>query len=320
MGLYGGGGSAPKPDKNMGIAALKSAETGEKMLEWAKGQSEVTNRWASEDRDRYKRVFQPRENQFVEESWNYDTPARRGAEAARARADVIGAASQERAATNRAQQAMGVRPDSGRALALNKQADMATSLAAAGASNQARRTVEEAGYARKANAVNLGKGMAVNPGTSMGLSNSSGAAGFSGAMSGYGQQASILGQEHGQRMQAWQADQNAANSMMSGFGMLAGAGMSIFSSKDAKTDKTPARGSLGAIRKMPVEDWTYKEGKGDGGRHRGAYAEDFQKATGLGDGKTINVIDAIGTTMGAIRELDQKVDRALGVRPKKVAA
>ena len=34
---------------------------------------------------------------------------------------------------------------------------------------------------------------------------------------------------------------------------------------------------------------------------------DFQRETGLGDGKTINVIDAIGVTMAATKELSKDV-------------
>ena len=43
-----------------------------------------------------------------------------------------------------------------------------------------------------------------------------------------------------------------------------------------------------------------KTSKGAGGEHIGTYAQDFQNATGLGDGKSINVIDALGVTMGAV--------------------
>ena len=62
---------------------------------------------------------------------------------------------------------------------------------------------------------------------------------------------------------------------------------------------------------MPVDEWQYKRGVADGGkqRHVGPYAEDFKRETGKGDGKTIPVVDAIGTTMGAVKELSAKVDR-----------
>lgn len=63
---------------------------------------------------------------------------------------------------------------------------------------------------------------------------------------------------------------------------------------------------------MPVEQWKYKDGMGDGGEHIGPYAEDFQAATGKGDGATIPVVDAIGVTMKAVQELNQKVDKIAG--------
>ena len=60
---------------------------------------------------------------------------------------------------------------------------------------------------------------------------------------------------------------------------------------------------------MPVDKWRYKPGRGDGGEHVGPYAQDFAAATGQGDGKSIDMISAIGVTMGAIRDLDKKVDK-----------
>ena len=77
---------------------------------------------------------------------------------------------------------------------------------------------------------------------------------------------------------------------------------------------------LDALKRMPVEAWKYKAGEGDGGEHVGAYAQDFKKATGLGDGESINVIDALGVTMGAVKELAETVDgmggRKAAKRPK----
>ena len=60
---------------------------------------------------------------------------------------------------------------------------------------------------------------------------------------------------------------------------------------------------------MPVEQWTYNKGQGDGGTHVGPYAEDFTAATGMGDGKTIKAQDAFGVTAGAVKELAAKVNR-----------
>jgi hypothetical protein len=83
-----------------------------------------------------------------------------------------------------------------------------------------------------------------------------------------------------------------------------------------------------AIRTMPVDRWRYKPGAGlaahkrasegkativpDAAEHVGPYAEDFQKRFGVGDGKTINVIDAIGVTFAAMKGLAKEVDKLKG--------
>lgn len=107
--------------------------------------------------------------------------------------------------------------------------------------------------------------------------------------------------------------------MMGGLGSVAGLGMSLaMSSKDYKEDKRPARGVLEVANSMPVEEWSYKDGIADEGRHIGPYAEDFQAATGKGDGKTIPMQDMMGVTLGAVQELSRKVDKLEGGKgPKK---
>ena len=136
--------------------------------------------------------------------------------------------------------------------------------------------------------------------------------GFGGAMQGYAGQANTLNSLYGNQLNAWSAGQQAsaasAAGLMQGIGTISGAAM-IASSKDYKEDKRPVEGSaLAAVESMPVEQWKYKDGVADGGQHIGPYAEDFQAATGKGDGKTIPVQDAIGVTMKAVQELSAKVD------------
>ena len=111
--------------------------------------------------------------------------------------------------------------------------------------------------------------------------------------------------------------------MWGGIGQLAGTvgTMALASSEEYKTDKKQIGDSaLDAVKNMPVESWKYKreaQGKDlgpgvippDDKTHVGTYAEDFQRETGMGDGKSIPVGDAIGVTMKAIQELDQKVER-----------
>lgn len=85
---------------------------------------------------------------------------------------------------------------------------------------------------------------------------------------------------------------------------------SAFSSKDYKTNKKsiPEGKAIKGIKNLDVEQWDYKRGISDGKRHIGAYAEDFKRQFGIGDGKTINMQDAIGVTMKAIQDLSKEVE------------
>lgn len=304
----GKGGKAPQADPALGKAALMSAQTGQDMLAWSKKQAATSNKWAADDRSRYINTFRPLEDKFIAESQNYDTAARRTSEANRASAGVRNQADISQDIMRRKQSSMGVDPRSGRANAGARGASLNAGLAAAGAGNVARGAVRDEGRSRMAQAVNLGSGMAVNPGSSLGMATATGASGFQGAMSGYGQQGQLLNQQFGQQMQVYQSQQDAQSGLMGGLGSIAGAAI-MMSSKDYKENKRPARGALKAVNKMPVEDWDYKPGIADGGSHTGPYAEDFKAATGKGDGKSIPIVDAIGVLMGATQELSKKVDK-----------
>lgn len=304
----GGGSSAPEPDKNIGRAALRSAKTGEAMLAWMQDQAKITNEWAADDRAREVEVFRPLQDAFIQEAATWDSAARKNEAAQQAVADVRQQTANAEAGRVRQAMAMGINPNSSRFMAAGRSASLDAGLAAAGAQNMARRRVEQEAEGKRANAINMGAGLAVNPATSMGLSNQAGAAGGNAAMQGYNQQGSLLNTQYNQQLQSWQANQNGMSSLMGGLGTVAGM---MLSDKNAKTDKQPLPdgAALGAIREMPVEKWRYKPGRGDGGEHVGPYAQDFAAATGQGDGKGIDVISAIGVTMGAIRDLDKKVDK-----------
>lgn len=307
-----GGGSAPDPDPNIGIAALKSAQTGENMLSWMQDQAKITNQWATEDRNRYKTVFQPLQDNYIAEAQTWDSAARKDAQAAQAVADVQQQAKQADQSRIRQAMAMGVNPNSGRFASATAKGATDTALAAAGAGNLARRQVEAEAEAKRANAINMGSGLAVNPATSLGLSNGAIATGGSGAMQGYNQQGNLLNQDYQNRLQSYQLQQQSASGLFSGIGTLAGMLFGL-SSKDAKTDKKPMKEgeALGAVRDMPVERWRYKSGFADDGQqeHIGPYAEDFTAATGQGNGKAIDIMSEIGLALGAVRDLDAKVDR-----------
>ena len=350
---------APKPDPQIGEAAKMQAAIAAEWLDFSRDQFAVANerqtdidamskriaeqqmatqdqanKWATEDRNRYKSVFQPMEDEYIDKAKNWDSEERQQQMAAEARADVQGSSDAARRIRERNQASMGVNPNSGRFAGADRAADFETTLASAGAQNQARNQVRTQGMAMQADALNMGRGLPSQAAGAAGLGLSAGGAamgttlgahnsflgnggimsqGFSGAQQGYNSQAGILNTQHSNALQAWQtetnASANASAGMWSGIGSAAGMGMMAFSSKDYKTDKKPARSGLKAVKKMPVEEWKYKDGIADGGEHIGPYAEDFQKATGKGDGKMINVMDAVGVTMKAVQELDAKIDK-----------
>lgn len=316
---------APAPDPNIGIAAKMSAKTGEEYLRFMKEQSAITNQWAEEDRTRERTVFRPLQDQYIAEAQRGPDYSKVADDVRRAQTDITHKFDGAQGQQERRMASMGVNPASGRFQGATRSSELAEAAATAGAGNATRLASRGAAEAKseqaKANAINMGSGLAVNPATSMGLSNAAAGAGFSGAIQGYGQQGDMLNKQYNNQLQAWQAqnaaDSAASSSLWGGIGSLAG--LALSSSKDVKENKKPvSRSLLKAVENMPVEEWDYKAGEGDGGRHVGAYAEDFQRETGQGDGKSINLVDAIGTTMGAIKELSAKVDQIAAPKQRSI--
>lgn len=310
MGLYGS--SAPDPDPQIGEAAKLSAQIGEDYLEFMQGQADIANQWAEDDRAYYETTYKPLQEQYIAEA--QEGPDYSGVASAvqQAGADATRQFSLAQGQEDRRLASMGVNPASGRSTETARRSELTEALGTAGIKNTTRTqqtaVAEAEAEAKLANAINMGSGMAVNPATSLGLANGAMSSGANGAMSGYGQQGQLLNTQYQQQMQSWNANNSAAASTMSGIGSMLGLGVSMLSSKKAKTNKKPVTGVLDAVREMPVEQWDYKQGMGDEGRHIGTYAEDFKAKTGLGDGKTINLGDAIGITMKSVQELADKVD------------
>jgi len=306
-----------------------------------------SNQRADEMWKRYREVFQPAQDEFIKEASNWASAKRQAEVAAEAKADVMANAAAAQGQNQRAMASMGVSPTSGRYAGIDRANATNTALAAAGAQNQARNQVRTQGLALKEGIANMGQGATSTSAQQVGLGLNSGNSavgnigaanaqwqgnnqimgqGFQGAMAGYAGQANTLNNLYGNQLNAWSAQQQAnsasAAGLMSGLGSLVGSGAALYamSSKEVKEDKQPVEGALEALEKMPVEKWKYKDGVADGGEHIGPYAEDFQEATGVGDGTMIPLQDAIGVTMKAVQELDQKVEklaRSVGKRPNK---
>lgn len=262
-----GGGSAPSPDPNIGKAALEEMQLGRDWLAFAKDQFEVgnvrqeeldavtkkvmdqqlaiqdeSNAWAREDRTRYKTVFQPLQDEFIETAREYDTPAKQEAMAAEAQADAAQAARQANDANTRTMSSMGINPNSGRFQGVTRTQNTLNALASAGAANSARQGVRDKALALKADAINMGSGLpsstasaygiGLNAGNSatgnLGAANSNWRGnvgivgqGYQGAMGGMASGAGILNQQYNSQLSAWQAQQQANAASSAGlFGAL----------------------------------------------------------------------------------------------------
>lgn len=102
------------------------------------------------------------------------------------------------------------------------------------------------------------------------------------------------------------ADKRAAT--IGTIGKIAGmAAMFMFSSEDLKDKQGAPEGLLKKLSKVRVEKWNYKKATR---RHIGPFAEEFNDTFEVNQDNrgVINVIDALGVTLGAIKELDAKVE------------
>lgn len=269
---------APAPDPQVGAAALAEAQLGQDWLAFSKdafAQSEVrqaatdalsatvaqqqlatqerANQWSKEDRDRYKTVFQPMEDQYLKEANSWDSAARQDTLAGEAKADVLTGAAAAQQANNRSMASMGVSPTSGKFQAIDRASAQQTGLSVAGAQNSARTNVRAQGMAMRADGINMGKGLPSQAAGAAGLGLTAGSAalgsnmaansqwsqnngimssGFQGGMQGYSQQANILNTQYAQQSANANAaaGASAANSagIASGVGAVAGVGLMVF--------------------------------------------------------------------------------------------
>lgn len=267
-GKGGGGGSAPAPDPMIGQAAMKNAQIGEDWLDFAREQftagnirqeemDDLTDQvidqqlatqeqqagWATEDRARYKDVFQPLEDEFIKEVDNYGSAERQAQLAGEAKADVLKASETQRQTSQRQMASMGLNPASGRFQGVQRAGDLNTALASAGAQNSARTQVRDKALALKADAVNMGKGLPSQSATAAGIGLNAGNSavgnqtagnanfyqnqgimnqGFGGAVGANNSSGSLLNNLYGNQVNAWSAQQQANAASAAGTGQLIG--------------------------------------------------------------------------------------------------
>ena len=89
-------------------------------------------------------------------------------------------------------------------------------------------------------------------------------------------------------------------------GAVAVAAQTVFSARDMKDEvaHVDADAVLNALADLPTNYWRYKS---TAELHIGPYAEDFREVFGVGDGRTLAVVDVMGVMLTAVKALATRV-------------
>ena len=201
---------------------------------------------AREDRARYKEMFQPLEENLIQEFQNYGSPEQMALNRGRAIANVNQTFDAQRRNALQRLESYGVDPSQTRNAALDMGVRTQQAAAQAGAANASNRADEQIGRALRAEAINIGKGMPSNVAASYGQSLNAGNSMMGNAnqttatsgnamqgansylgtsIGGFGQAGNTMMQGFGGQMQSHAANQAGQNALLGGVGMAAGSFM-----------------------------------------------------------------------------------------------
>lgn len=97
--------------------------------------------------------------------------------------------------------------------------------------------------------------------------------------------------------EANQANQAQNTQAAAGLGVAL---ISLLSTKESKENFEPVGGFVKKLKRLSITKWNYK---GEKQKHIGPTAEDFRDIYGVGDGKTIHMVDYLGVIMGTLKEM-----------------
>lgn len=206
-------------DRNFGLqeAALASSQQAQEFAQQI-GQTQIDAMnqqmgYAAEDRQRYKDVFLPMQDQYIAEANAYDTPERREAEASRLMVDVQRQADAQRANADARLRSMGVDPSQVSSASLMAQLGTATAANQALAGNMGRQNIEDRGRAMREAAINLGNGLPAQSMAGYAGSTNSGNSAMGAALGGQGATLGGIGAASNLGAQGLAYRQNALSSM-----------------------------------------------------------------------------------------------------------
>ncbi|MET3135238.1 hypothetical protein AAKU55_005546 [Oxalobacteraceae bacterium GrIS 1.11] len=141
-------------------SSKRAGEANQKSIDANRYQGEI----ASDQYEEYKTTYRPLEQALVKDATNYDKPEAYDKAAGEAQGAV---SSQIGLARDRLSRTVGYDPTSAAAQAASVNLELRGAAMGAAAQNQARQGVTDKAYARKLDAVGLGKGLVTNASTGM---------------------------------------------------------------------------------------------------------------------------------------------------------
>ena len=283
--------------------------------------------------DRYKNIFAPNEERLAKDVAGYDSPE----ELARVRGEAAGNANQAfdtaQASRNVNLTRMGVNPNSGRFAAPGSE-DLQRTIATSDSMNRATAGRRDAAIGLRGNLASFGTGVAQTGGAfaaqGAGYLNAAANAAsgirtapanwINAGTGAFGTSGNIITNAYNAQSQRHNQFDNNLRSWIGSMSM---------SSKKAKDriGRVIEGEVVRKIKSMPVDRWRYKkeivpDEAAEGGQreHIGPYAEDFKERFGVGDGRTINLIDAVGVAFAAVKGLAKEVDKLKGRALEKAHA
>jgi hypothetical protein len=173
--------------------------------------------WAKKDRARYEGVYQPIEDQLIQDFQSYNTPERQAQERGRAMADVASSFDAQRRNALQRLEGFGVDPSQTRNAALDVAMRTQQGAAMAASATNAQRVTEDKSRAMRADAINIGRGMPSQVAQSYGQSVAAGSQAMGGANSTFGTSAGAMGNPTAWGGMGMQGMQGAAGITNSGF-------------------------------------------------------------------------------------------------------
>ena len=228
----GGGGSAPSPDPNIGLAQQKLADLAgkqyddfmstvwPKMLEQTERQQanadEQTristetqarqNAIAEEQYQKYKETYQPLQDQLVQEAKDYSTAENQERLAAGALGDVKSQFGIQADANRRQMASYGIDPTSGKFQGMTNQNSVMEAATGAAAATKARDAAVQLGWAKKMDAAGMSAGQFGNQATATGLGLNAGNSAIGAGAAGVGATSALgagLNTGYSGAMQGW---------------------------------------------------------------------------------------------------------------------